>query len=820
MIKRWISVAFWGSTMLFLFIINAQAAIYYVSPTGSNTQPYDTWEKAANLPSTAVSAGNGMSGPHTMYIAPATYPGSISLTNANWNGGAIVGTAAHGSTAAAEKKQVWLSASSDIAFRCQRNNVTLSNLSITSTSLDGIYYDGTNLTVNNVYIYNTGRQSVNIAGGINFTINRSLFEGSAWENGIVISSEGSGTFNYCIIRRSTTMLMGSANWGAALCNIGRGAVVLNNCNVMGSGGYGLRNSSAGSIEANNCIVQAGKRMEGQAVRNDATGTFTTNNCLLIGSGFSFQPTDAERQVYGTVIQNNNLSGIIAPKFIHPQRKGYIVPCVDDGGYLSYAESLNVGFRDRGISGTYFVEGRYFPLNPRFKALSDAFWSQTGNVKVGMEIGYHSWSHSMLSKTDGAPIFTITKAGKKININRVENTITLLDSTNAIKIKTITGFRTKTLDQIKTAIENTTSGFGKGTVSYSNQYEITPQAFGEIIKDSDGDRSTTSGYSAAIYIPADPTSEGYLKSEIIDGKALAESDSGLNRTIYSFATPYGYLQDKTPMTAIAAGFWGERDGVSHSKGWSLDSIDIFNGGYLTWNWWSNPDKIPQDNWIRWMCEILTQEGGIFYLLSHNALENSVPDYLHMIDIIKSEYPQIKICSMYEAMNDIRNNGEWTTTDGRIYTRAWTDEADFHLQSTSPAIGAGKYVSLNYDYSGKPINVAVPDIGAYEYKLSPLSVNTTSADTSGSKPTLMCSPNPFNGVTTIRFTLPSGGETRIIIYNIMGQRVRTLMMGNIQAGQHNFIWNGKSNGGHGVSSGIYFVHLESGKTALTTSILHLK
>src|SRR5665648_684312 len=72
----------------------AQAAgsTYYVSPSGSNTSPYDTWAKAANLATTAIVAGNtnvGGSGPHTMYIAPGTYNDSLTPSNANWTNAKI-----------------------------------------------------------------------------------------------------------------------------------------------------------------------------------------------------------------------------------------------------------------------------------------------------------------------------------------------------------------------------------------------------------------------------------------------------------------------------------------------------------------------------------------------------------------------------------------------------------------------------------------------------------------------------------------------------------------------------------------------------------
>src|SRR4030042_2143901 len=89
-------------TFLFIILIPmwAGGAAYYVSPVGSNTSPYETWAKAANLPSTAVTAGNtdvGGDGPHFMYIAPKTggYVDLLILSDADWASGTIIGTTAH-----------------------------------------------------------------------------------------------------------------------------------------------------------------------------------------------------------------------------------------------------------------------------------------------------------------------------------------------------------------------------------------------------------------------------------------------------------------------------------------------------------------------------------------------------------------------------------------------------------------------------------------------------------------------------------------------------------------------------------------------------
>ncbi|HHE37582.1 MAG TPA: T9SS type A sorting domain-containing protein, partial [Candidatus Cloacimonetes bacterium] len=65
-----------------------------------------------------------------------------------------------------------------------------------------------------------------------------------------------------------------------------------------------------------------------------------------------------------------------------------------------------------------------------------------------------------------------------------------------------------------------------------------------------------------------------------------------------------------------------------------------------------------------------------------------------------------------------------------------------------------------------------------------------------------PNPFNPQTIISFGLNRSSKVTLDIYNIKGQKVRTLVNGNKQAGYHKIIWDGKDNFRNKVGSGIYF------------------
>lgn len=83
-----------------------------------------------------------------------------------------------------------------------------------------------------------------------------------------------------------------------------------------------------------------------------------------------------------------------------------------------------------------------------------------------------------------------------------------------------------------------------------------------------------------------------------------------------------------------------------------------------------------------------------------------------------------------------------------------------------------------------------------------------------------PNPFNPVTTISFQTAKTQEVSVTLYNLKGQKIRTLHKGILSTGEHKLIWDGKDNSGRTVSSGVYFARIETGKQCLTRKLLLLK
>ena len=83
-----------------------------------------------------------------------------------------------------------------------------------------------------------------------------------------------------------------------------------------------------------------------------------------------------------------------------------------------------------------------------------------------------------------------------------------------------------------------------------------------------------------------------------------------------------------------------------------------------------------------------------------------------------------------------------------------------------------------------------------------------------------PNPFNPNTTIRFDLPKDIDVSIIIYNLLGQKVKTIDKSQMNAGFHSITWNGTNNYGAQVSAGMYFYQLRTSDFVKTKKMVLLK
>ena len=83
-----------------------------------------------------------------------------------------------------------------------------------------------------------------------------------------------------------------------------------------------------------------------------------------------------------------------------------------------------------------------------------------------------------------------------------------------------------------------------------------------------------------------------------------------------------------------------------------------------------------------------------------------------------------------------------------------------------------------------------------------------------------PNPFNPSTMIEYILPEASHVKIEIYNLAGQKIKTLIDSYLNAGRYTVQWNGTDDNGTRVASGVYIYRLIAGNNTIARKMILLK
>ncbi|MDP8269242.1 MAG: T9SS type A sorting domain-containing protein [Candidatus Tenebribacter davisii] len=157
----------------------------------------------------------------------------------------------------------------------------------------------------------------------------------------------------------------------------------------------------------------------------------------------------------------------------------------------------------------------------------------------------------------------------------------------------------------------------------------------------------------------------------------------------------------------------------------------------------------------------------------------------------------------------------TGEGNIYIDPLfidSGSGDYHLQSVSPCIDAGDPASpFDPDSTIADMGCFYFDqlVGINNYQYSIIDFQLSNH------------PNPFNPSTTISFSFKEASTINLSVYNIKGQKIRTLIHNESIQGSHSLVWYGDNDLGKAVSSGIYYYKLNvNGKTEAVRKCLLLK
>ncbi|MDP8287982.1 MAG: carboxypeptidase-like regulatory domain-containing protein [Candidatus Electryonea clarkiae] len=138
---------------------------------------------------------------------------------------------------------------------------------------------------------------------------------------------------------------------------------------------------------------------------------------------------------------------------------------------------------------------------------------------------------------------------------------------------------------------------------------------------------------------------------------------------------------------------------------------------------------------------------------------------------------------------------------LFARLWLSEEDLEIPV--------EFISPSGDLKFSPDGLLIASVGGTRESVIPseffLAQNY---------------PNPFNPTTTIKYGLRDAVNVQLDIYNILGQRVHTLVDGPQKAGYYTIVWNGKDLNSKLVSSGTYFYQVHAGEFVKVRKMVIIK
>ena len=211
----------------------------------------------------------------------------------------------------------------------------------------------------------------------------------------------------------------------------------------------------------------------------------------------------------------------------------------------------------------------------------------------------------------------------------------------------------------------------------------------------------------------------------------------------------------------------------------------------------------------------------HTLDQNTFFDSDPLTGYSVDNIFPGIPQQLVATFQGESVDL----EWTISEAEDLSHY-----NVYRQNQSLEESALVFVSENNFYSD---NVGTD--GDFQYWVTAVDLSGNESD--ASEPAMVTLgiveevlplkfallqnyPNPFNPSTQIMYTLPKTSFVKIVIYDMLGSKVRTLLSGSQDAGYKNVLWNATNDQGDPVSAGMYIYTIEAESFFASKKMILLK
>ena len=298
-----------------------------------------------------------------------------------------------------------------------------------------------------------------------------------------------------------------------------------------------------------------------------------------------------------------------------------------------------------------------------------------------------------------------------------------------------------------------------------------------------------------------------------------------------------------------------------------NITYFNSGAPLWgdSFEDHSDfALTLPNWIQH-----DVDGGSTYGISDIEFDNAGEAMSYMVFNPTATTPPITDMNAYDGdkflasfASSAGQNDDWiitptftvgNTTVVSFYARSYTDQYGLEKFRVKMSLGGSQPSDFQYslhqgldyleaptewtpyyfnlsDLAGSNIRVAIQCVStdAYVFMADNFRIDATddAVDNNDSQVSPVINnlaqnyPNPFNPRTVIAYSTKQSGKVSLDIFNIKGQKVKTLVNDHQEAGKHSIVWNGKDELGNNVSSGVYFYKLKSGNYTSSRKMILMK
>ena len=301
----------------------------------------------------------------------------------------------------------------------------------------------------------------------------------------------------------------------------------------------------------------------------------------------------------------------------------------------------------------------------------------------------------------------------------------------------------------------------------------------IAYDEDADAFWVSGFSTEIALVG---RDGAVQKTIAQS---AHGFTGLYGSAYdgwSVGGPYLYLFDQGPGAGFAQSIHQYDLTLNTFTGVTYDVVQDFPG----------TDGIAGG--------LFTTEGIVSRFASIGGVLQGAPDNFFVYELTQTEAPWL------EVLGDpfgVTSAGQTSTVSVRMRAAEpdSTLEGYLEIKGNDP-LNFSDIVVVELTAEDDTTGIRIGD------------VIPTSFDVSDNYP------NPFNPSTTIDYKVPKSADVKLVIYNLLGQRVRTLINERVEPGAYRVKWDALSDDGHAVASGIYIYRFEAADFTRVKKMILLK